>query len=463
MKRSLVLVTVLLLSTFVGLLGPALPGGAGPLGRSAAAAENWGQWRGPNFNGSTDAGKLPADFSTTKNVVWSADLPGPAAATPVIWEDRVFVSSTDVVSAADESQQSLLAMCYDRESGKLLWKQEIAKGIKKDYRSNFASPSPVTNGEVVVFFYGNGRMVAFDLDGKKKWQRSIQDGQFAFMWTFSTSPVLYDGKLVLQVLQRDTPVQGRGPKGGKIGSYLLAMDPTTGKILWRHDRPSKAAAESLEAFTTPTPIELDGQKALLVAGGDVLTAHAMTDGAELWRWGTWNPERIGHWRLVPSPVAGDGVVLVCAPKDHPVYAIKTGGAGRLDDSFVAWTSEGNREVSSDVPTPAFYDGDFFVLYGKRSGSRKSLSRLDPKTGAVKWTRQLPDSAKYESSPLAADGKIYIVNFDGLVVVTDATSGEIVHQVSMDSPQQGETVRSSIVAAHGQLFLRTTRKLYCIGQ
>ncbi len=430
---------------------------------STARAENWPQWRGPNFNGSIEASNLPVEFSPNEHVQWAADLPGPSAATPVVWEDRVFVSSTDVTSSSDESQQSLLAMCFDRRDGKLLWKHEVARGIKKDYRSNFSAPSPVTDGEVVVFFFGNGLMVAYDLDGKQQWERSIQDGQFAFMWTFSTSPVLYDDKLILQVLQRDTPVGGIGPEERPIESYLLAMDPATGKILWRHVRPSKAKAESLEAFTTPMPIELNGNPALLVAGGDALTAHDLETGKELWRWGTWNPERIGHWRLVPSPVAGDGVALVCAPKDSPVFAIKMNGEGVLDDSYVAWTSEGNREVSSDVPTPAFYDGDFFVLYGKRPGSRKTLSRLDPKTGSVKWTIQLPGSQKYEASPLAADGKIYVANFDGLVVVVNAEDGSILHQVAMDAPQQGEMVRSSVIAAHDQLFVRTTRKLYCIGK
>jgi outer membrane protein assembly factor BamB len=430
---------------------------------ATARAENWPQWRGPNFNGSSEAKNLPAEFGPTKNAVWVADLPGPSAATPVVWEDRVFVSSTDVTNASETSKQSLLTMCFDRKDGKLLWQHEVAQGIQKNYHSNFSSPSPVTNGEVVVFFFGNGIMVAYDLDGKKQWERSIQDGQFAFMWTFSTSPVLCDGKLILQVLQRDTPVRGAGPSERPIESYLLALDPSTGKTLWRHVRPSKAKAESLEAFTTPMPIEIEGRPALLVAGGDALTAHDLKTGKELWRWGTWNPERIGHWRLVPSPVAGDGVAVVCAPKGSPVYAIKTNGQGVLDDSYVAWTTEGNRDVSSDVPTPAFYDGDFFVLYGSRQGSRKSLSRLDPETGEVQWSTQLPDSQKYESSPLAADGKIYVVNFDGLVVVVNAADGSILQQVSLDAPQQGETVRSSIIAAHGQLFVRTTRKLYCFGE
>ncbi len=201
-------------------------------------------------------------------------------------------------------------------------------------------------------------------------------------------------------------VDGRGFKDRENESYLLAMDPRTGKELWRHVRPSQAKAESREAFTTPIPFEHDGRKELLVAGGDDITGHDPATGKELWRWGTWNPGRIGHWRLVPSPIAGDGIILACAPKKDPIYAIKAGGEGRLDDDSVAWVSRDTRDLTADVPTPAFYDGDFFVL----SDPRKMLLRVDPQTGAVKWSVRTPGTDKYEASPLVADGKIYLINF-----------------------------------------------------
>ncbi|MCO6456988.1 MAG: PQQ-binding-like beta-propeller repeat protein [Pirellulaceae bacterium] len=409
-----------------------------------AMAGDWAQWRGPNFNGSTDERNLPTEWSTTENIAWSVDLPGNSAATPVVWQDRVFVSSTD------KANNSLLAICLDRKTGRQLWQHEVAKGISKDNRSTFSSPSPATDGKVVVFFYGNGDLVTYDLDGQKLWSKKIEDGRFAFGWTFSTSPVLFDGKLILQVLQN---------KSTRRDSYLLALDPQTGETIWRQVRPSQAVAESLEAFTTPTPFVIDGKKQLLVAGGDDLTCHDLETGKELWRWGTWNPERIGHWRLVPSPVAGENIVLVCAPKRDPIYAIKAGGEGQLDDSFVAWISRDQRPVSSDVPTPAYYDGDFFVL----SDVRAALSRVEPQTGAVKWTTDLPRGKKYEASPLVADGKVYLVNFDGDVVVVSADSGQVLNVVSMDKPQGEDFVRASVIAAHGQLFVRTTNKLFCIGK
>ncbi len=421
---------------------------------SVARAGDWPQWRGPFHNGSTDETDLPTKFSTTENVAWTADLPSAAASTPVIFGQKVFLSGC---TAKDNTLQ---AMCFDRLSGKKLWEHDVAEGIRKDFRNTFASPSPVTNGKIVVFFYGNGELACFDVDGKELWARNIQRdyGGFAFLWTFSSSPTLFEGKLYLPVLQRDVPVQGRG-RGMNIESFILAMDPETGKTLFKHVRPSKARMESRESFTTMTPYEYEGTKQLLLAGGDALSAHDPATGKELWRWGTWNPSRITHWRLVPSPVAGDGVILACAPKRDPIYAIKAGGSGVLDDDMIAWVSDEVREVSSDVPTPALYDGDFFVL----SDVRMCISRVEPRTGKVKWTVATPGRTKYEASPLAADGKLYLVNFAGEVTVMDATDGKVLNTIPMDDPVAPEVVRSSVVAAYGQLYIRTTRKLYCIGQ
>lgn len=148
----------------------------------------------------------------------------------------------------------------------------------------------------------------------------------------------------------------------------------------------------------------------------------------------------------------------CAPKGSPIYAIRAGLAGLLGDADLAWKSGKVREITSDVPTPAFYDGDFFVL----SDLRKALARIAPASGEVKWITPTPGRAKYEASPLAADGKIYLVNFDGQVDVLDAARGEVLNSIRMDQPARGEVVRSSVIASDGQLFIRTTRRLYCIG-
>ena len=416
-------------------------------------AGNWGQFRGPHFNGSTDETHLPASWSQTENVVWVADLPGASAATPIVWDDHIFVSSSD------GAKDMLCAICLDRKTGEMLWRRDVAKGIRKDSRSNFAAPTPATDGEVVVFFYGNGDLVTFDFEGNKLWKRNLQDdyGQFAFGWTFSSSPVIYDGKLYMQVLQRDTAVGGRGFQDKLNKSYLLALDPQTGKELWRSVRPSKAVQESREAFTTPIPFAYQGRKELLVAGGDALSGHDLDSGKELWRWGTWNPRRFGHWRLVPSPVAGDGVILACAPKGDPIYAIKAGGNGTLSDSDVVWVSRDDKEISADVPTPAFADGDFFVL----GDGKRILSRIDPRTGKAKWSVRVPGRDKYQASPLVADRKVYVVDWGSRVSVFDIDNGKQLGEMQMEQETGSDVVRSSIIAAQGQLFVRTTRKLYCI--
>jgi outer membrane protein assembly factor BamB len=418
------------------------------------SAENWPQWRGPHFNGSTEETGLPSTWSKTQNIAWSLAMQGPSASTPIVWGDHVFVSTVD------SRTKTLKAICVDRGTGAVRWEKETGVGIERDNRSNYSSPSPVTDGTRVIFFYGNGQLTAFDFGGEELWSRNIQKdyGDFAFQWTFSSSPLLFDGKLYMQVLQRDVPANGRGRSDGPNDSYLLAMDPGTGKTLWREIRPSQAVSESRESFATPFVFEQSGRTELLLIGGDDLTGHDPETGKELWRWGTWNPNRIGHWRLVPSAVGGGGVILACAPKGDPIYAIRAGGKGLLDDSAIAWTSDKRSPLSADVPTPLFYQNDFFIL----SDVKKSLSRVKPATGEILWTLELPGRKKYETSPTGADGKVYIMNFGGDVLVVDADTGKVVHQAAMGEDGDDAT-RSSIAASNGQLFVRTNSRLFCIGK
>jgi outer membrane protein assembly factor BamB len=430
-------------------------------------ADNWAQWRGPNFNGATSEKNLPATFSRTENVVWSAPMPGPSGATPVVWGNSVFVSSTD------DAAKTCVAIAIDRKTGKELWRVKVSDGAGKDRMSTFSNSSPVTDGKHVWFFYGNGDMVCLDVGGKEIWRRDIEKdyGQFAFQWTFSSSPLLYDGRLYLQVLQRDVPVNGRGRKDGPNESYLLALDPGTGKELWKVLRPAEAREESREAFTTPMPFKHAGRDELLVVGGDCLSGHDPDTGKEYWRWGTWNPTRIGHWRLVPSPAAGAGIALACGPKDAPIYAVKLGGKGNLSNADLAWqsyvqsTEEADksgrsldvRELSSDVPTPLFYEGKFYVL----NGNKKKLLCVEP-SGKIVWSGDL-GKGNFQSSPTAADGKIYMMNFPGEVFVVQAGGSEfkLLHTAAM---AEGEnTLRASIPISQGQLFIRTTKTLYCVAK
>ena len=417
------------------------------------APDQWPHWRGPFFNGSSTATNLPATFSKTENVLWAADLPGPSAATPAVWDNHVFVSSTDAEAG------TLLALALDRGTGRELWRHQLGEKAARDNMSNYASPSPTTDGALVVFFYGQGTLAAFDLAGNRRWLRQLATdyGEFAFGWTFASSPLLDNGRLYVQVLQRDVPVGGRGRSEGPNDSYLLALDPATGRELWRQLRPSDARAESRESFASPLPYRHNDRAEILLIGGDCLTGHDPATGRELWRWGTWNPTRIPHWRQVPSPTAASGIILACAPKRDPIYAIKAGGQGTLGDGAIAWKTTGQRELTSDVPTPLVYLGDFFIL----SDLQKSLARVDPATGRVKWLIATPGNAKYEASPTGADGRVYLLNFRGDVVVVEAEDGKVVHQAGFGEAGD-DRIRSTIAAVGNQLFIRTNRKLCCVG-
>ncbi len=418
-------------------------------------AENWSNWRGPNYNGSSAEKNLPDNFSRSLNVKWTAKLPGMSAATPIIWKDKIFVSS------ANESNDGLMAMCLDRQSGKILWQNQVDRSRADNRRVNKASPSPVTDGKRVIFFYGNGTMAGFNLDGKKLWQRNICDtiGAFAFQWTFSSTPTLLDGKLYLPVLQRDEPVHDDTghDDGEEIPSYFLCLNPDTGKRIFAYERPSKAEAESLEAFTTAIPYNHQGRKELLVLGGDCITGHNPTTGQEYWRWGTWNKRREGNWRLVPSAVTGDGVVLICAPRrGNPVYGVRLGGNGVLtDQEAVLWRST-DRDISSDVCTPAFYQGHFYVL----GGESKVLAKIEPKTGKIHWQTKMQTREIFRASPTVADGKIYCMDHEGTVFIMDCKTGKQIRKIEMGE-EEIDHVRSSVAVSQGNLFVRTGYHLYCI--
>ncbi len=426
----------------------------GHFATSQLAADPWPHWRGSQFNGASSETTAPDTFSRTENVLWTAPLPGPAAATPIVWGKHLFISSTDL------QKKTLVALCLDRGDGKVLWQHEVASGISKDDRSNFASASPTTDGKRVFFFYGTGDLFAYDFAGTKLWSRNIQKdyGQFAFLWTFSASPLLHKDKLYIQVLQRDVPVNGRGRTDGPNDPYLLALDPANGQEIWKQVRPSAARQESREAFSSPVIFQHGDREELLMLGGDCITGNDIETGKELWRWGTWNPTKITHWRMVTSPVGGGGVVLACAPKGSPIYAIKAGLHGTLDDSALAWVSK-DRDVSSDVSTPLFYRDRFYIL----NSDRRVLSCVEPATGRVLWSNALDTKAKFEASPTAAGGKIYLIDHKAQVFVVGAEDTFKLLSSTAMGDEEDANVRSSIAISDGNLFIRTTKQIFCIGK
>lgn len=453
-------------------------------GLANAMAQDWPHWRGPAYDGSAEATGLALDFTAKKHVRWTAAMPGPGASTPIVIGDRIFLTSVD------SERERLVAICLNRKDGQVLWSRDAGSGYKPTEgatriargartRASYACPSATTDGKRVVFFFGNGDLVAYDYEGEELWRRNIQVdyGKFAFNWTFAASPTLVDGLVFLPVLQRDVPIQQRrrggrrrgGGQGGEakeevveaIDSFILAIDPANGETVYKHVRPSPAKVESLESYTTMVPFTGEsGRKEMLLVGGDVLTGHDPKTGKELWRWGTWNEgHRERYWRLVPSVVTGGGMALVCAPKRAPAYAIKLGGSGELPQEALVWQSSGRpNPVSSDVPTPAFSDGHFFVL----SDGRHALSKVRAKDGEVVWSTNLAKDYLWRASPTVADGHVFCINHNGLVAIVSAATGDIVHQTPMGG-EDDDNIRASVVVAHGDLLIRTNDTLFCLGK
>ncbi len=416
----------------------------------AAQAENWPQWRGPFFNGSTTEKGLVDTWSKTENVLWVTPLPGYSGSTPIVWDDHVFVSSPD-------DKKNLLFFCLDRKTGKVRWqKQVVENGDIEKGRNNCTSPSPVTDGKVVVVMYATGDVAAFDFDGKQLWTRQLAKdyGKFQNMWIYGSSPMLYEGKLYIQVLQHNPPdyEHARDDKPSRE-SFLLCLDPATGKDLWRHVRPSEAVSEAQEAYTTPIPHLAKGGTQIIVVGGNYLTAHSPSTGEEIWRCGGLNLRNEKYWRIVPSAVCAEGLVFASGPKRDPLLAIRDNGRGVVTDTHIAWQF---KDYPPDCVTPLLYLGKLFVL----DGDRQVITCLDPLTGDKKWQGNLEMREIFRASPTGADGKLYCVSESGTALVLEAgPEFKILSTIHMEE----QPVRSSIAVAHGQLFIRTGKNLYCIGK
>jgi outer membrane protein assembly factor BamB len=421
-------------------------------------AENWPQWRGPFFNGSTTEKNLPVTCGP-ETQVWAADLPGHASATPIVWGDRVFVSSTD------PENKGLLGMCLSAADGKTLWKKRLGADITAP-RNDGASPSPCTDGKGVYFLYGSGDLAALDFGGNVLWSRNlVKDfGSLSIKYGYSSSPLLWKGRLYVLLLRRPKPY-GRAPESDKpLDSLLLAVDPATGRNLWKHVRETDAREESSESYGTPIPYEGKGRTEILIEGGDYLSAHDPATGREFWRYG-YNPSRSPIWRLIPSPAAWGHLVFGVVPRGGPLFAVKAGGLGRLGAGAVAWTVDGR---TTDSGTPLVYENSLYILQSDKSdpvikGSPVSpgifLLCVDLATGKMRGQARLAGGGAWRASPTGADGKVYCLSEEGEVVVVEA-GGEfkILSRTNLgDGPTQ-----STLAAAGGRLYVRTATKLHCFG-
>ncbi|MDI6448586.1 PQQ-binding-like beta-propeller repeat protein [Anaerobaca lacustris] len=431
---GIVSVAVVLLCLQVGLAGP------------------WPNWRGPHFNGSADERGLPESWTDTENVLWTAALPGPAASTPAVCDGKVFVSSE--VKGSDD----LVALCFDVRTGRQLWSATVGRSDRSFPRNNLATPSPTTDGRHAFFLYGSGDLAALDFDGNIVWSRNIEAeyGNITCQFGYGASPVAFEGRLYIPILRRDRA--WREPREGEpFDSFLLAVDPATGKTLWRHVRASDAQDESLDSYATPIPFRNGGRTEIVLVGGDYVTAHDPETGRELWRYCYATDRRDTRWRLIPSVVTGAGMVFGVQPRGgNDLFAIRADGAdGVLSQDRIAWMFD---RMTPDVPTPLFYQGRLYVLDGTRNG--KVVTRLDPTTGRVEWHGRIGGGGPWRASLTAADGKLYCINEDSEVIVLSAGDEfRILHRFDMND----KPVQASIAIAEARLFLRTASKLTCIGK
>ena len=321
---------------------------------SASAADNWPQWRGPHQNGVSAATGLPSEWSAAEGVLWKSPLPSWSGGTPIVWGDRVFVTSPSAPEAGapeasgegrrrrrDPGGDDLLLLCLSRADGKELWRAVLAEGNRTWRKHNNTSPSPVTDGNHVWAVTGTGVVAAFTMEGEPVWRRDLQAefGEFGLMWGYASSPALHGGRLIVEVLhgmRTDDP------------SYLAAFDGATGELAWRVERPTDAPDESPDAYTTPAVLGTGAGEQIVVSGGDYLTGHDPASGRELWRVGGLNPGREGNYRIVGSPIAVGGMVYAQSRR-KPLLAFRVGEGAA--SARTTWPGAGRGPAPPTCPPP----------------------------------------------------------------------------------------------------------------
>jgi outer membrane protein assembly factor BamB len=404
---------------------------------AAVSAENWPQWRGPQLNGVSAEKGLPTKWTPEENIAWKLAMPSRTGATPIIWNNHVFLNV-----ALQEKEGDLELWAVDRGKGTVMWKKPLSGGNTMMRKQNMSSPSPVTDGTTVWVMTGTGILKAFDFKGEELWLRDIQKdyGAFGLNWGYASSPLLHQGSLYVQVLhgmKTDDP------------SYILKIDGKSGKTIWRVERPTNAIRESPDSYTTPALLRHGNQTEIVITGGDVVTGHDPETGKELWRMNGLNPENIASYRIIASPLVAGGLII--APtRVKPMLAIKPGGSGDITESHKVWSFD----RGPDVPTPVS-DGKLLYIVGD-SGV---VYALDVKTGEPVYGPERLKPGTYSASPVLADGKIYVTSEDGVTSVFAAgPKFELIAENAMN-----EYTLSSVAVSGGQIFLRTAGHLYAIGR
>jgi outer membrane protein assembly factor BamB len=369
------------------------------------------------------------------NVLWKAALPGKGCSTPAVSGRRIFLT------APANRLDGVLAFDW---AGKALWQVTLGpEQAGKHQNGSGCNPSPVTDGRAVFVSFKSGLLAALELDGRVRWQTNLVAGfgRVSLFWDQGTSLVLTADAVVLARMHHGD-------------SWLAAFDKGTGKLLWKVARNYQTPEEGDQSYSTPLLIRHHDQDALLVWGGEHLTAHKAADGQLLWSCGGFNPRAMSYWPTVASPlVVGNVAVVASGRSDHGqprLQGIKLGGSGDVTDTGVLWRRQ---DTGTFVPTPAEYQGRVYLLR-----DHGEIECLDPATGKTLWQAAFPKTnANFYASPVVSDGKLYAAREDGVIFVARAEDKfEILAENHM-----GESVIASLVPVASRLLIRGQYHLFCV--
>jgi outer membrane protein assembly factor BamB len=405
------------------------------LGVANLRADNWPNWRGPDNNGVARSHGLPIRWSESRNIVWKLPLPGKAGSTPVIWGDRIFLTSS--------KDNDFVLLCI-RSDGKPLWECPLARAVglasKKD-EGNEGAASPSTDGKYVYTFVWSGAVACHDFEGREVWKFDAQEryGKFEILHGLHSTPLLHEGRLYLVLLHAN-------------GHWVIALDKVTGKEVWKINRKSDAVGVSREAYASPC-LWQGKQPSLVVLGCDYATGHRLDNGSEIWRLGDLNPRANYNttMQLISSPVATPEMLLVPTARGGIVVAVKPGARGliRRGGPFERWR---RAKGSPDVPSPLVHEGCVYLV--REPGL---LQCLDAQTGAELSLHRL-HADRYCASPVLAAGRIYLTARDGTISVVKAgRKFELLAANTLD-----DNFTASAAVAHDRLYLRGFQSLYAIG-
>ncbi len=415
---------------------------------------SWPQWRGPEGDGVSSETGLPTEWGEDKNILWKAPIEGLGHSSPIIWGDRIFLTTAiegEVVPGAKapihyeagqeffhpdsvgaDRKHTFKVLSLDAKTGKLLWEQIAYEGTVYDNRhrrGSYASMTPTTDGRLVYAYMGSQGVYAYDFDGKQVWKADL-GGIASFGVGLGSSPLLYQNLLILQC-DEDT-----GEK-----SFIVALDKNTGKEVWREKRAIQAS------WSTPKLVETDNRTELVTSGNELIISYDPKSGKELWR-----SEGVKS-NAIATPLTGHGLVFVSAGfPDKITQAIRPGGSGDLTGtSSIVWEY---KKGTAYVPSNLLY-GDYLYLLSDKG----ILTCLDAKTGEPVYEGgRVPLPTSFMASPVAYEDKILLVSVDGHgFVIKAGPKHEVLSVNSLDEP-----VWASPAIAGGRIYIRGDKSLYAIG-